>query len=133
MIWRALVVWLGILLAANVNGALREALLIARFGEVAGRALSTLILCGLVLLLTWLTIGWVGPSTPGQALEVGGFWLLLTLAFEFLVGHYVFRKPWAALLEDYDVSRGRIWVLVLVVVLLAPLWAARLKELLHTR
>jgi hypothetical protein len=97
---------------------------------VAGRAASTLILCGVVFVLSWLTIVWIGPATSGDALEIGALWLVLTLAFEFLVGHFVFRQPWAALLEDYDLTRGRIWVLVLVMVLLAPLWSARLKGLL---
>jgi hypothetical protein len=65
-----------------------------------------------------------------DALTVGVLWLVLTLAFEFLIGHYVLEKPWTALLEDYDIRRGRIWVAVLVMVLLAPLWSARLKGLL---
>jgi hypothetical protein len=64
---------------------------------------------------------------------VGTLWLALTLTFEFVVGHYGFRKPWADLLADYDVRRGRIWVVVLVVTLLAPLWTARLRGVLGRR
>jgi hypothetical protein len=41
----------------------------------------------------------------------------------------VFHKPWAELTEDYNVARGRIWPLVLVAVLFAPLWTARIKGL----
>jgi hypothetical protein len=130
MIWRALAVWIAILVLANVNGALRELWLIPHMGAVPGRTLSTLLLSGLVFLLTWLTIGWIHPSTRSEALAIGAFWLVLTLAFEFLAGHYIFRKPWADLLVDYDITRGRIWILVLVVVLLAPLWTGRLKGLL---
>jgi hypothetical protein len=131
MIWRALVVWLAVLVLAVLNGAAREAWLIPQFGEAASRAISTLILCVLVFLVTWLTIGWIHPTTAGEALRVGAFWLMLTLAFEFLVGHYAFGKDWVVLLEDYDLSRGRIWVLVLVVVLSGPLWAARMRGLLE--
>ena len=130
MIGRALAVWFAILLLASVNGAIRSAWLIPRLGETAGRAVSTLMLSGVVFLVTWLTIGWIRPATTFDALKIGVLWLLLMLAFEFLAGHYVFRQPWPALLEDYDISRGRIWVLVLVLVLLAPLWIARLKGLL---
>jgi hypothetical protein len=60
---------------------------------------------------------------------IGMLWLALTLAFEFLVGHYVFRKPWTELIQDYDITRGRIWPLVLVMVLFAPLWTARIRRL----
>ena len=130
MIGRAIVVWFAVLALAVINGGVREAWLIPRLGPGLGRALSTVSLCGLVLLVTWLTIGWIRPATAGNTLGVGVLWLVLTLAFEFGAGHYLFHKPWAVLLEDYDVSRGRIWLAVLVVVLLAPLWTARMRGLL---
>ena len=131
MIWRAIVVWFGVLALAVLNGAAREAWLIPQFGETAGRAISTLALCVLVFVVTWLTIGWIHPTTAGEALRVGALWLVLTLAFEFMVGHYGFGQDWSVLLEDYDLSRGRIWVLVLVVVLGGPLWTARMRGLLE--
>jgi hypothetical protein len=118
-----------ILLLANFNGAARQAWLLPQLGEPAARVVSTLILCGVVVLLTWLTISWIGPATALDAMKIGLLWLGLTLAFEFLVGHYVFRQPWNTLLEDYDIRRGRIWVLALLVVVLAPLLAARGKRL----
>jgi len=127
MMGRALAVWLGILLLANLNGAVRELWLIPAMGHIPGRALSTLVLSVLVFLITWLTVGWIRPVSTGDAMLIGVVWLLLTLGFEFLVGHYVFHKPWAELTEDYNVARGRIWPLVLVVVLFAPLWTARIK------
>src|SRR5215204_2546888 len=121
MTGRALLVWFGILILASLNGAAREAWLIPYFGDTTGRAMSTVALCGLVFLAAWLTIGWIHPLRVGDALRVGMLWLILTLAFEFLAGHYLFHQPWAVLLQEYDLSRGRIWVAVLVVVLFAPL------------
>ena len=129
MIWRALAVWLVILVLANINGALRELWIIPHTGELTGRALSTLILCGLVLFLTWRTIGWIRPVSFGEAVEIGVLWLILTLAFEFLVGHYVFGTAWATLLEDYDVTRARIWPLVLVLVFVSPVWTGLMRGL----
>jgi hypothetical protein len=64
---------------------------------------------------------------------VGILWAVLTLGFEFLAGHYAFGKSWAVLLEDYDLRRGRIWIAVLVMVLIAPLWTARMQGLLSAR
>ena len=127
MILRAVAVWFGILVLASLNGAARGVWIIPRLGETMGRAVSTVILCGLVFFLTWLTIGWIRPTFSGEALKVGVVWLCLTLAFEFLVGHYVFGNTWSALLADYDLSRGRIWIAVLVLTLLSPLWTARMK------
>lgn len=130
MIFRAIAIWFGVLLLAVLNGGAREAWLIPRLGDQGGRALSTVILCALVFLVTWLTIGWIRPASVGDALQVGILWAVLTLAFEFLAGHYAFGKPWVVLLEDYDIRRGRIWIAVLVMVLIAPLWTTRLKGLL---
>jgi hypothetical protein len=52
---------------------------------------------------------------------VGLLWLVLTVAFEFGFFHYVVGKPWDVLLADYNILRGRLWVLVLATVLLGPI------------
>jgi hypothetical protein len=103
-----------------VNGAARELWLIPLIGGPAGLAVSTLSLSAAILVLSWLTIGWIHPGSTRDAFLTGLAWLALTLAFEFLAGHYVFGKPWNDLLADYDILSGRIWVLVLVTTLLAP-------------
>jgi hypothetical protein len=130
MTLRALAVWCLLLLLAVLNGGVRDTWLSPWLGDPIGRAISTLLLCGLIFLATWLTIGWIRPTSSGAALGVGALWVVLTLAFELGVGHFGFGKPWPELLADYDLSRGRIWVAVLVVTLLAPLWAARLRGLM---
>lgn len=129
MTLRTLLVWVLLLLIAVLNGGIRDIWLSPQLGDPAGRAVSTILLSGLIVLTTWMTIGWIRPASAGEALRVGACWLALTLIFEFVVGHYGFRKPWADLLADYDIRRGRIWVVVLVVTLLAPLWTARLRGL----
>lgn len=126
---RALAIWLLLLVLAIANGGFRESVLIPRLGPEAAHRVSTLLLCALILLATWLTIGWLRPATLGSALAVGGFWVGLTLAFEFLAGHYLFGRPWEVLWADYDIRAGRIWVLVLVVTLLAPAWAGQVRHL----
>ena len=131
MVLRAVAVWFGILVLASLNGAFRDFVLMPRLGDPVARALSTVLLSGFVLTVTWASIGWLAPPTGRDALVIGSVWLGLTLAFEFLAGHYLFHKPWPALLADYDVRRGRIWVVVLPVTLLAPLWAARARGLLR--
>ena len=127
MYLRATAVWVLILLFAVLNGAVREGLLIPRLGETAARALSTVILSLLVLASTWFTIPRIGPPSSREALKIGLLWLVLTLGFEFLFGHYVFGNSWSMLLEDYNLSRGRIWILVPVLVLVAPYWTARMR------
>ena len=127
MIPRALAVWCLMLILAIVNGGVRDAWLAPWLGDTVGRALSTVLLALLILLATWLTIRWIGPGSAGEALTVGALWVALTLGFEFGAGHYAFGKSWGELLADYDLSRGRIWILVLVVTFAAPLLTLRLR------
>ena len=127
MVARAIAVWFVMLVVASLNGALREAVLIPAVGGIAGRAISTIILAALIALLTWMTIRWIGPRSIGEAWMVGAGWVALTLAFEFLAGHYLFGTPWNTLLEDYNVLRGRIWILVLIVTAIAPALCARAR------
>lgn len=120
MILRAVAIWLGLLVVASMNGALREALLIPRLGAGAGRAVSSVALSVLILLLTYATIRWIRPDTIKRAWLIGVLWIILTLAFEFLAGHFLFGNSWNSLLEDYNVARGRIWIVVLITTLIAP-------------
>jgi hypothetical protein len=128
MLVHAIAIWCVLLVVASVNGAFREAVLIPRTGDVLGRVISTLLLSVFVIILAWLTIGWIGPRSAQDAWLVGVAWLLLTVTFEFLAGHYLFHNPWARLLEDYNVFRGRIWVLVLLTTVVAPRICAGLRN-----
>jgi hypothetical protein len=128
MLLRATCVWLGILVLANLNGALRELLLVPSLGTASAHIFSTLVLSAVVAGVTWLTIRWVGPQSQAEAFRVGGGWLALTLGFEILAGHFLFRKPWTVLLADYDLSAGRIWILVPLVTFFAPPWAWRRRR-----
>jgi hypothetical protein len=121
VILRALAVWGLLLVLAVLNGGVRDTWLSPVLGDTIGRAISSVLLALLILLATWLTIRWIGPTTPGQAMTVGVLWVGLTLAFEFGVGHYGSGKSWAELLADYDLLRGRIWILVLLATFVAPM------------
>ena len=125
---RSLLVWLAILAVAVVNGAFRQGVLVPRLGDAVGHVLSTVLLSCVVFVVAWLTIGWMNPATTRDAWIVGGFWLALTLVFEFLGGHYLFGTSWEVLLADYNILHGRIWPLVLIVTVVAPALAARLRS-----
>lgn len=128
MLWlKAVLLWLAIVPLAIVNGALRERFLLPRFGARAARPLSGVSLSLLVFLFTLATIPWLEASSPRAYLAVGGLWLALTIAFEFLFGRLVSKKSWRELLRPYFFRDGDLWVLVLVVVFLSPMLAAKLR------
>lgn len=53
--------------------------------------------------------------------------LRLGVAFEFLFGHYVAGHSWERLLHDYNLVAGRVWLILLVWVALAPSLFFRLR------
>ena len=63
--------------------------------------------------MTWMSLRWIHPASTADAWAVGAMWLAMTLAFEFVAGHYVFHTPWTTLLADYNIFTGRLWILVL--------------------
>jgi len=131
MIKRALAVWLVMLLLAIINGAVRQAWLIPRLGANSGRLVSTIALSALIGVVTWFTIAWIRPRSSGDTYLVGVLWVALTLAFEFLAGHFLFGSPWSELLEDYHLLRGRIWPLVLLTMAVAPRLCAGCRGLVR--
>jgi hypothetical protein len=126
---RATIIWFTILIVAIANGALREALLRPHLGDPTAHIASALLLSVAVFLVTRAAIEWIGPTGTRDRWTIGLFWLALTLAFEFLAGHYVFGADWSVLLADYELFRGRIWLAVLASTLLAPvLTAERVRQ-----
>jgi hypothetical protein len=130
MVLRSFFVWLLLVVLANVNGVLRNAFITPRLGEHTGHIISSVVFCIVIALVSWLTIRWMRPSTKWEAWIIGSFWVLLTVAFEFIFGHYVAGHSWEMLFADYNVFAGRLWSLVLLTALLAPFVTASLRGIL---
>jgi len=126
---RACVVWAALAVAMVTLGTARDRLLAPRVGELPAHQVSCFAGSLLVLAVGYGALPWLGVvEAPTLQLGIGVFWLLLTLPFELIFGHWVAGRSWSRLLENYNPLRGRLLVLVLVVILLAP----RLAGLLYT-
>lgn len=126
MAGKGVVIWLGILLLAIVNGLFREAILAPELGKVPGFLASGVLLSALILFVSWLTLPWFGHPNGRQCLAIGAGWLLLTLVFEFSFG-LVRGLSWSRLLDAYTFRDGNIWPLVLLVTAMAPYISARVR------
>jgi hypothetical protein len=127
MIGKALTVWVIMVGVAILNAGFRNTFVTPRLGEHPGHVISTVTGCAAFLVMIWLTLPWIGAGGRRHLVLLGILWLVLTLAFEFLAGHYLFGNSWGKLLADYNVLRGRVWVAVLIVILMGPLWMGRLR------
>ena len=129
MTFKILLLWAAIIPMAIANGIVRDTLLARLFGKKRARTVSGLSLIAAILAWTFLTIPWIQLPGPLHYAGVGLVWLTLTVAFEFLFGRFVVRKPWPELLRAYRFKDGDIWPLVLAVVALSPSVAAVLRRL----
>ena len=127
---RATAVWLALAALAILNGLFRSLVMTPWIGDPAGHLISTALLCVAIFVVTWCTISWIGPSTRRGALLIGVLWVGMTIAFEFVAGHYLFGNSWEKLFTDYNVARGRVWSLVLVATLLAPRLVSGMRGLM---
>jgi len=102
--------WGGAVVLGVVNGAARRGYEGA-LGGVRAHQLSSLTL--LALLSPWVARTERRHPLPStrDALLVGLSWATATVGFEFGVGHYINRDSWRELLQAYNLTQGRLWVI----------------------
>ena len=123
---QAVGVWLILLIAAVVNGTVRQKCIAAILDEHPAHIVSTILLAIIIFIIASLFVRAKGIKKSSTLLFIGGLWVLLTVGFEFLFFHYAAGVPWSRLLADYNIMKGRIFPLVLLSSLLSPLIASRL-------
>ena len=116
--------WFPMAVVAIVNGALRQFTYGRHMAELRAHQLSTVIGILLIGVFMWAVLRVWPAASGGQAIAIGLVWMAMTLAFEFLFGHYAAGHSWRRLLEEYNVLAGRPWVFV-------PLWVGVAPYVFH--
>jgi hypothetical protein len=125
---RYLLAWLPMIAIAVANGAARQAWLLPRLGDALARQISTVSLLLLFALYMGVVFRLWPLASARLALGVGAAWLALTLAFEFALGYFVSHLTWREMLAEYDLSSGRLWILVPISIAVAPYVFHSLQE-----
>lgn len=120
--------WIGMVAIAILNGAIREKAYGPFMGELPAHQLSTFIIILLFGAYIWVLTGTYPIESPTQALIIGVMWLVMTVIFEFVFGHFVMGHPWSRLLQDYNLFKGRVWSLVLIWASVAPYLFYRIRS-----
>ena len=117
---RYVIAWVPMLIIAITNGAFRQLTFGKVMPELRAHQLSTVIGSALIGLFIWAVVRLWPPDSARQALSTGLVWLALTVAFEFVFGRFIMHRTWSQLLNDYNVIEGRVWVVFLIWLTLAP-------------
>ena len=129
--FKASLIWLAIACLAVLNGILRQQLVAPMLGSGLALPISGITLSLMVFLVTYIFIGFFRTTEPADYFLIGAQWVVMTLAFEFLFGHFVVGKSWGQLLQTFNIAQGDLFLVVLVVSLLSPYAAARIKGILR--
>ncbi len=123
---KSVVVWFAILAIAVLNGLLRENVLVPNFGAEPSLALSGVLLSCLIFMVAYVLLPWLGTRAPAQLVLVGFGWLALTLVFEFSFG-LSRGEALTEMLDAYTFEGGNLWPVVLLITVVSPWLAARLR------
>ena len=130
---KAVGIWLLLVIAAILNGLLRESLFTPLLGAAIALPASGITLSLLVLLVSWLLIPAMGSHPARVFILTGLAWVAMTVAFEYLFGHFVQGLPWHEIHAVFRVDSGNLFSVVLLTSALAPWLAAKLRGRLLQR
>ena len=123
-----LTAWFLMLLVSIVNGAVRDFTYGQHMDELTAHQLSTVSGILLLSIIIWGYVRLYRPSSGQEAVLIGLLWMGLIVAFEFLFFHYVGGHSWSELFANYNIFKGRVWVVILAWVAIAPYVFFRLSH-----
>ncbi|MBS1796799.1 MAG: hypothetical protein JSS81_23415 [Acidobacteria bacterium] len=118
--------WLVLIFAEIVHGTLRVIFLQPLVGDFRSRQIAVFSGAPIILAINYFLVRFLRAETLRQRLGVGFGWVLLTLVFEISFGRLL-GFSWERIGADYDVAHGGLLPFGLVVMLFAPLIAAKIK------
>lgn len=127
---RGLAVWVIILLAEVAHGAARGALLEPYLGDFRARQIAVLTGSVMIIAIAAVFARWIGARSVSQLLGVGFMWLMLMLSFEIGFGRFVMDYSWERIGSDYNLLQGGLLPIGMVMLLVAPLIAAKVRRLI---
>jgi hypothetical protein len=125
---RSVVVWIVLIAAEILHGIARGIFLVPHVGEFRSNQIGVFTGCVIILVIALVFVRWINATRLSQRLIVGLLWLALTLVFETLFGRFVMGLSWERLASDYNVLEGGLLPFGLLVLLLSPLIASKLRR-----
>jgi hypothetical protein len=102
--------------------------LVPHVGEFRSNQIGVFTGSIIILIIAFAFVRWIGASRPRDLLAVGFLWLILTLAFEILFGRFVMGASWERLAADYNIPRGGLLPIGMLILMLSPLIAAKIRS-----
>ncbi len=124
---RAVTVWLILIVAEILHGIARGIFLVPHVGEFRSSQIGVFTGATIILAIALASVRWIGATRRAHLLMVGLLWLALTLSFEILFGRFVVGASWERLAADYNVLKGGLLPFGMLVLLMSPLIAWKVR------
>ena len=115
-----ILLWIPMLLIAILNGVLREFVFTKYLNVLSAKQLSTITLLIFFSIYIGLVLIRYRPTSTSQALFIGLTWMIMTLVFETVFGAYRGNSI-GNMLQEYNILKGNIWLLIPLLLGVAPL------------
>jgi len=126
---RSIAIWLIFIIIESLNGTIRTLWLMPSLGELRAHQLSFMTGSLLILTIATIFVRWLNATSLAQLMSVGVLWMLLTVLFEVSLGRWAFGYSWAQIAADYNLFQGKLMSIGLVLLLLAPLIATKVRDI----
>jgi len=110
-----------------IHGILRVRFLNPRVGDHRARQIAVFSGSALILLMAYALVPPLDIHSRMGLLSVGLLWVLLMLAFEIILGRWVFHLSWKRIGSDFDLRQGGLLAFGMLVLFLAPLLVMKLR------
>jgi hypothetical protein len=121
-------IWFIIAFFAVANGIFREKILAPYLGEMLAVPLSGITLSIIIFTVTYLCFNLLSNNKSLVYLYIGIQWVIMTLVFEFVFGHFVIGKSWSELLQVFNILEGNLFTLALLSSLFSPKLVSLIKK-----
>ena len=124
---KAFAVWLMLIAAEILHGIARGILLVPHVGHSTSNQIGVFTGSIIIFVIAVVFVRWIGATRPVHLFLAGFLWLALTLTFEILFGRFVVGASWERLATDYNVLKGGLLPIGMLILLLPPLSAWRVR------
>ncbi len=103
-----------------VHGIARAKFLAPKVGDFRSRQIGVFSGSILILGYSWCVFPWLSLHSSKESLQVGALWFFCMILFEFTVGHFFFHFPWKWLFNDFNLFKGRLLAIGMLVLAFSP-------------
>lgn len=129
MILKSLLIWALIIPLAIMNGIMRDSLVSPLIGSKYALALSGIILCVLIFIISYFLITFLGQGSQKQYLIMGVVWVILTIIFETILS-LAMGNSYPTIIKSYNILTGYLWLLDIIFIGITPILVAKIQNII---